>query len=100
MAYDDEDVDAMNHIVISSEQHAGDSAQLMYFIPRPDAIFVHRRDSVFIQAKLTVHVTEQDSGPKNDVSTLTLYEVSEEKQDDIVAAVTDSVSRAGAEPES
>ena len=42
MVYDDEYDDAINHIDISSEQHAGDSAQLMYFIPRPDAVFVHR----------------------------------------------------------
>ena len=45
-----------------------------------------------------MNVTELDSGPTNDISSLTLYEVSEEKQDDIIAAVTDSVNWAGAEP--
>ena len=58
MAYDDEDDDIINHIVLSSEQHAGDSAQLRYFIPRPDAQFVQRGESVFVQGKLTVNVTQ------------------------------------------
>lgn len=77
---DDEDDEFQNYINIQSLESMSDTAQLLYFIMKPDALFVNKDKSVFIQAKLTMG--KGSNAQRSDVSALTLYEVSEEKEED------------------